>query len=70
MESRPQTQQNTSSDTLEAGCDDVDIATPTAPDTDRAAWMKKMQARKERMADRAREEAKPLEYNPSQQYVL
>ena len=56
-----------SSKTLEAGCDDVDVTTPTAADTDRTAWKQMMQARKERMTDRAREEAKPLGYNPNQQ---
>lgn len=56
-----------SSSTVEAAHDDVDANTPNSPDTDRAAWKQMMQARKERMTDRAREEAKPLEYNPSQQ---
>lgn len=56
-----------SSNTLKAECNDVNSPTPVAPDTDRTAWKQMMQARKERMTDRAREEAKPLEYNPIQQ---
>lgn len=46
---------------------EADATTPMAPDTDRTAWKQMMQARKERMTLRARKEAEPLEYSPSQQ---
>ena len=53
-------------DNMEGVAETDNPTEPSAPTSDRVAWEQKMQARKERMIARAREEAKPLKFHQDQ----